>query len=212
LLGMTDFGAGAGGGKLWGRRAGPRPGLYMVLFWGGLRERRTGLNTSPSRGLRIGGRGRIAVGEVLVDGIANGVAPSGGAKGVDVFMLGEVDGLGEGLGKMGEGAGGAGFDVATGDSGDDAAEGGAEIAGGEVFAGEVVRDFAGEFVGSAGLGFLAGVVAAEVGMIRDRGRTALAAVGKGEETQGHAVLIECGRRAANRAKRGHGWLLELSWK
>jgi hypothetical protein len=27
--------------------------------------------------------------------------------------------------------------------------------------------------------------------------------------QGHAVLIECGRRAANRAKRGNGWLQKV---
>jgi hypothetical protein len=38
---------------------------------------------------------------------------------------------------------------------------------------------------------------------------ALAAVGKGEEAQGHAVLIECGRGAANWAKRGHGWLQKV---
>jgi len=54
-------------------------------------------------------------------------------------------------------------------------------------------------------GFFAGVVEAEVGMIGGAGSAALAAVGKGEAAHGHAVLIECGRRAANRAKRGHGY-------
>jgi len=55
------------------------------------------------------------------------------------------------------------------------------------------------------------VVEAEVGMLAGAGSAALAAVGKGEAAQGHAVLIECGRRAANRAKRGHGWLQKVSW-
>jgi hypothetical protein len=84
-----------------------------------------------------------------------------------------------------------------------AAEGGAEIAGGEVFAGEEVGEVLGGFIGGAGLGFFAGVVAAEVGMIGGAGRAALAAVGKGETTQGLAVLW---------AKRGHECLIKLSWK
>jgi hypothetical protein len=185
--------------ELGGARAGPRPGLYR----GG---RRTGLSdrvgpqrlrkTRHCRGLGVGGRGGMSVGEVLVDGIADGVAPSGGSKGVDVLVLGEMDGLGEGLGEIGEGAGGTGFDVATGDGGNDTAQGGAEIAGGEVFAGEIVRDFAGKFVGSAGLGFLAGMVEAKVGMIGGAGSAALAAIGKGETTQREAVLL---------TKRGHGY-------
>ncbi len=40
-------------------------------------------------------------------------------------------------------------------------------------------------------------------------RGALAAIGKREAAQGHTVLIERGRRAANRAKRGHGWLQKV---
>jgi len=51
------------------------------------------------------------------------------------------------------------------------------------------------------------VVGAEVGMMGGAGSAALAAVGEGEMTQGLAVFIECGRRAANWAKRGHGCLL-----
>jgi len=77
--------------------------------------------------------------EVLVDGIADGPAPPVGAEGVDVFLLGKMDGLGESLGEIGEGAGGAGLNVATDDSGQEAAEGGGEIAGGEVLAGEEIR-------------------------------------------------------------------------
>src|SRR5882724_672067 len=169
---MTDTGADVGGGGRWGGRAGPRPGLYM----GGLRGRRTGrkaghytLNEFGAsrrqgsawrwvwlgmlghyRGLRIGGRGRIAMGEVLVDGAADGTAPIVGAKGVYVFVLGEMDGLDEGLGKIGDGSGGARLDVAAEDGGDEAAEGGAQIVGGEVLSREGIGQFAGEFIGGAG--------------------------------------------------------------
>jgi len=117
-------------------------------------------------------------------------------------MLGKMDGLGESLGEIGEGAGGAGLNVAADDGGQKAAEGGAEIAGGKVLAGEEIGQFAGEFIGGAGLGVLAGVVGAEVGMMGGAGSAALAAVGEGETTQGLAVLW---------AKRGYRWLLKLSW-
>lgn len=117
------------------------------------------------------------------------LAPIVGAKGVNVFVQGEMDGLEEGLGEIvGEGAGGAGFYIAMEDGGEDAAEGGAEIVDGEVFAGEAIGEFAGEFIGSAGLGFFAGVLEAEVGMLDGAGSAAVAAVGKGETTCGNAVL------------------------
>jgi len=114
-----------------------------------------------------------------------------------------MDGLGESLGEIGDGTGGAGLNVAADDGRQEAAEGGAEIAGGKIFAGEEIGQFAGEFIGGAGLGVFAGVVGAEVGMMGGAGSAALAAVGKGETTQGLAVLW---------AKRGHRWLLKLSWK
>ena len=107
---------------------------------------------------RFGWRGAVAIIEVLVDGIADGLAPRVVAEGVGVFVLGKMDGLGEG-------AGGAGFNVAADDGGQEAAEGGAEIAGGKVFAREKIGQFEGEFIGGAGLGFFAGVVGAEVGMV-----------------------------------------------
>jgi hypothetical protein len=134
-----------------------------------------------------------------MDGIGDAVAPGVGAEGVDVLVLGEMDGLGEGLGQVGYGAGGTRFDVAACYAGDDAAEGGAEIAGGEVLAGKEIGEVVGEFIGGAGLGVFAGVVGAEVGMMGGAGSTATAAVGESETTQGRAVLW---------AKRGHGWLLD----
>jgi len=116
------------------------------------------------------GRGGVAIIEVLADGIADGPAPRVVAEGVGVFMLGKMDGLNEGLGEIGEGAGGARLDVTAGYAGDEAAEGGAEIAGGEVFTGEEIGEVAGEFIGGAGLGVLAGVVGAEVRMAGGAGK------------------------------------------
>jgi hypothetical protein len=168
--------------------------------WGRLRG--WGRLGSPIR-WRLGWRRGVAVVEVLADGIADGLAPGVGAEGIDVFVLGKMDGLNEGLGEIGEGAGRTGLGVAASYADDEAAEGGAEIAGGEVFAGEEIGQVAAEFIGGAGLRFLAGVVGAEVGMMGGAGSAALAAVGEGETTQGRAVLW---------AKRGHGCLLKLSWK
>lgn len=78
---------------------------------------------------------------VAVDGVADRFAPAAGVEGVDVvdvFVLGDVDGLQESLRHVSYGAGHFGLDVAADDSGDQTAQGGAEIAGGEVVAGEVV--------------------------------------------------------------------------
>jgi hypothetical protein len=97
---------------------------------------------SWSAGVRIGcfgfGGGRKAVVVVASDRVVDGLAPAVGAEGVDVFVLGEVDGLQEGLGQVGDGAGGSGLYIAADDGGDEASQGGAEIAGREVVAGEEV--------------------------------------------------------------------------
>ena len=87
-------------------------------------------------GLGFGGIDSIF--EVLADGIADGATPPVGAEGVDVLVLGKMDGLDEGLREIGDGAGGAGFDVPADDGGQEAAEGGAKISGGKVFAGEEI--------------------------------------------------------------------------
>jgi len=78
----------------------------------------------------LGWRGGLEVVEVLADGIADGSSPGVGAEGVDVLVLGTMDGLGESLGEIGEGAGGTGLNGAADDSGQEVTEGGAEIAGG----------------------------------------------------------------------------------
>ena len=128
-------------------------------------------------------------------GEADGLAPGVGAEGVDVFMLREMDGLGESLREVSQSAGGARLDVAASDGGEEASEGGAEIAGGEIVAGEEIVEIAAEFFGGEGLSFFFGVVEAEMGMAGGDGSDAAAAIGEREMTQGHAVL---------RTDRGHG--------
>jgi hypothetical protein len=87
--------------------------------------------------LRLGS-GRVEVVGVAFDGVADGLAPAVGAEGVDVFVLGDVDGLHKSLRQVCDGAGGSGFYIAADHGGDEASQGGAEIAGGEVVAGEEV--------------------------------------------------------------------------
>ena len=132
--------------------------------------------------------GREEVVAVAVDGVANGFAPAVAAEGVDVFVLGNVDGLQESLGQVGNGAGGFGFYIAADDGGDEACQGGAEIAGGEVVAGEEVGEVFTECFCGAGSGFFLGVVGTEVGMDADARSAATAAIRESERTQGHAIL------------------------
>ena len=49
---------------------------------------------------------------------------------IGVFVLGELDGLVQGVTEKGQGDCGLGFEVAASDGGQDAAEGGGEIRGG----------------------------------------------------------------------------------
>jgi len=107
-----------------------------------------------------------------------------------------MDGLQEGLGQVGDGAGGSGFYVAADDGGEEASQGGAEIAGGEVLAGEEVGQvFAERFCG-VGAGFFLGVVGTEMGMVVGARSAATAAIRERELTQGHAVLeTERGHRS-----------------
>jgi hypothetical protein len=128
-------------------------------------------------------------------GGADGFAPVIGAEGVDVLALGEVQGLDEGLAEIGEGGGGFGFDLTLGDSGEETSEGRAEIAGGQIVAGKVVGDIPAGGLASEGLGLLAGVERAKVRMTVSARSAALAAIGKGERTQGRTVLLTCNRGA-----------------
>jgi hypothetical protein len=125
---------------------------------------------------------------VVLYEVADGFAPDIGAEGVDVFILGNVDGLQESLGHVGDGAGGSGLYVAADDGRDEAAQGGAEIAGGEILAGEVAGEVRAKTLRGTGASFFFGVVVAEMGMVAEARGAATAAIGERKHTQGHAVL------------------------
>jgi hypothetical protein len=124
------------------------------------------------------GGGREAVVVVVVDGVVDGIAPGIGAEGLTVFVPGDVDGLQESLHQVGDGVGGFGFYIAADDGGDEAGQGGAEIAGGEVVAGEEVGQVFAEGIGGLGAGFFFGVVGAEAGIAAGPGSKATAAIGE----------------------------------
>jgi hypothetical protein len=82
-----------------------------------------------------------------------------------------------------------------GDGGEEASEGRAEIAGGQIVAGKVVGDIPAGGLASEGLRFLAGVERAEIRVAVSARSAALAAIGKGERTQRRTVVLTCDRRA-----------------
>src|SRR4029077_20727338 len=66
----------------------------------------------------------VGVAGVLLGGSyggIDGVAPLIGAEGVDVFVLGELDGIDHGLSQVGQGGGGFALDAALGDATEDLA-------------------------------------------------------------------------------------------
>ena len=138
---------------------------------------------------------------VVVDGIADGFAPAVGAEGVGVFVLGDVDGLHESLDQVGDGVGGFGFYIAADNGGDEACQGGAEIAGGEVVAGEEVGQVFAERLRGAGAGLFLGVVEAEMGIFAGARSAATAAIRESKRTQGHTVLwTESGHKSLLRVE------------
>src|SRR5216684_7623621 len=149
--------------------------------WSRLRRRRWGIWRRVIDGLFMGS--------------ADGFAPVIRAEGVDVFALGEVQGLDEGLAEIGKGGGGFGFHLTLGDGGEEASEGGAEIAGGQIAAGKVIGDILAGFLASEGLRFLASVERTEVRMAVSARSAALSAICKGEGTQRRTVLLACDRTA-----------------
>jgi hypothetical protein len=135
----------------------------------------------------FGGR-REAVVVVAFDGIADGFEPVVGLEGLTIFVLGDVDGLHESLEQVGDGVGGFGFYIAADNGGDEACHGGAEIASGEIVAGEEVGKVFAERFGGPGPDFFLGVVETEMRVIADARSAATAAVRESKRTQGQAVL------------------------
>src|SRR5712692_7765702 len=187
--------------RRWGRLLGWGwlRGRGRLVGLGGLGLRLGGFGVGAS-GLGFGG-GRKAVVVVAVDGVADGFAPAVGAEGVDVFVLGDVDGLHEGLDQISDGVGGFGFYIAADNGRDEACQGGAEIAGGEVVAGEEVGQVFAEFLCGAGSGFFLGVVEAEAGIVAGARSAATAAIRESKRTQTHAVLwTESGHKSLLRVE------------
>jgi len=106
------------------------------------------------------------------------------------------------LRKVGDGGGGSGFNVAAGDRGNQAGDGGAEIAGRDIISGEEIGEIIAEFFRGFGFGLFAGMVETEVRMRAGAWSATTAAIGKCEKTQGRAVLW---------AIRGHVGLLRFSF-
>jgi hypothetical protein len=75
-----------------------------------------------------------------------------------------VDGLKEGLAEISECGSGSGFDFTQDDGGEEAAQSGAEIAGGEITSGEERGNILAGLLGDEGLRLLARMEKAEVRM------------------------------------------------
>jgi len=80
------------------------------------------------------------VGVFGVQVVGDLVAPVLFTEGFDVLLLGELGGLDQSLAEVGQGVGGAGFDVTHGDRREKVAERGGYVVGGGEVAGEVVGD------------------------------------------------------------------------
>jgi hypothetical protein len=100
----------------------------------------------------------------------DGFAPGFGAPGLNVFVAGVLDGLHEGLAKVGDDGGLFRFCLALRGGGEGSSQRDAEAGGGDAFAGESADFLPGEV-----LGFAAGEVIAEIGVGGAR-HTAAAAV------------------------------------
>ncbi len=148
------------------------------------------------------GLGLVQAVGIGVDRGTDGSAPAIAAEGLCVLVLGEPNALHHDLGEVGESSSGLSFDVALSGGGKEAAEGGVEIAGGEITAREEIGNVATDVFGGLGLRLFAGMKIAELQMTGLARSEALTAIGEGETTQGLAVLW---------AKRGHNGLLRVEF-
>lgn len=114
--------------------------------------------------------------------VANDFTPTA-PKRVEEFALGELLVLGDDLGKISEGSGGFGLDVALGGGGEKSAESGSEAAIGEDIGLEEMGDVATDFESFEGLAVLLAVVVAEAEVVRELREGATAPIGEGEVTK-----------------------------
>jgi len=116
---------------------------------------------------------------------------------VDVFILGDGDGLEHGLGEIGECGGHLGLNLPLGDSAKEARHGNAEIASGQQLYRKETRNVLTDLLGDEGFGFLLGMKVTEMQVAGAARSAALAAVGKGEGAQTGTVLLAGRRKMAN---------------
>jgi len=102
----------------------------------------------------------------------------GAPEDVGVFVLGDLDGLVQGLSQIGEGGGGFGLELTLRDSGEDTAQGGAKIAGGKVISEKEGRYILSSLFRGLRLRFLLGVERAEMRVAGAARSAAVAAIGK----------------------------------
>jgi len=133
-------------------------------------------------------------------GVANDFAPVALER-VEEFVLGELLVLGDDLGKISEGRGGFGLDVALGGGGEKSAESGSKVAIGEDLSLEEMGDIATDFESFEVLAVLLAVVVAEAEVVRELGEGAAASIGEGEVAQVRTIRIG-----------GHRNLQRVRWK
>jgi hypothetical protein len=140
--------------------------------------------------VRVGTVGVIRI--FVAEGGTDGAAPSIGVEGVDVFVLGDGDGLEHGLCEIGECGGDFGLDLTLGDSAKEARHGNAEIASGQQLCGDEAGNVLTDLMGGEGLGFFLDVEVTEMQMARAARGAALTAIGKGEGAQVGGTVFSCG--------------------
>jgi hypothetical protein len=180
------------------------------------RVERVGIGSVGCGGIDLvgGGRGRVGfagvvgvVGFVEVVGVGGGVIEGldefgielsesigdGGEQGLvtegaSEFVFGHGKSLRHDLSKIGEGVGSFEVDLAAGDGAEETTETAVEGAGTNIVSADTRRDVVPGVFGGEALELSLGVEVTEVGIFGVTGSFAAAAIGKGEGTQGGAVL------------------------
>jgi hypothetical protein len=110
-------------------------------------------------------------------------------EGFEEFLFGEALGLEHEVAEIGESDGGLGLDESQRGGGEESAEGGAEVAGGEDVAAEEFVDLLAGFLGAEVVAVFLGVEIAEVDVVGGWGHLAAAAIGEDKHTRAGAVLV-----------------------
>ena len=159
-------------------------GLRMGSLEGLARGRRSGL-------VGVGGgifEGLEEFGIELSEGIGESVEQRLATECVGEFFLGHGKSLRHDLSKISEGVSSFRVDLAAGDSTEETTKAAVEGAGADIVGADTRRDEVPGVLGGEALELSLGVEVTEVGIAGLAGRLAAAAIGKGEGTQGRAVL------------------------